>query len=770
MMKAAIKTWLTVVGCALICQEAAAQQPICGKEFLTKYVNYQLKETGYRNLEVNGIRYANKGYWVSGFIEKVATANRDFFLAKLNDTGGVVFTKVLGDVPQEGGYCSALPVSDGCLISGRSNGSKDVAILSKVTDAGNIAWTKTTESVTGKYDAIRGVHMDEANNQIVAVGTGMQQTGKANVMILSLDKNGNTRWTRNIDLGGAQHHLNAIKKVDSIYFIAGWAMFSSVWKPTLIQVSETGRIIQGQYADVSENAIYVDMEVSPSGKLYLLGFSIVSGRQYGFLTCMSNQGNVIWRKYLGYGNSDFGDNLFYDGGELWVFGQTTSGVGKREFFVKYDTTGTVKNRGGLYEAPFAFAAKINGWPVGRSHFGGIAVVGLDNKSASTTHFEIMFTNPCDPSSCSVNADVDLISRDYLVAEKGVTLPSTTSTNGSLVDVSINSLELSVSEKFSCYRNCTFNAPRTIPLTKSVCNSSIDKVTVNARYLDYQYVWENGDTAAYREFTKPGLYWVKTYNDCGSRRDTLIVFGIQVPAKTNLLDSLYCYKGWTYLADITPQDQTNILWENGDTSWRRAITVTGKYWYTISNRCGIWKDTFDVAEDQPPKSVLPDVISGCKGKYVLLDGTQVGTGKYQYLWEDGYAGPSLWATSSGVKILKTANVCGAIIDTVTVVFSDCECFFFVPNAFTPRSSAGKNDGWKPEFNCAMDGLYYSIYSRWGECLVRKQPISIPWDGYYRGDLVQEGVYVYIIDGMYNDPVKGGKQISKAGTLLVLDGGN
>ena len=163
-MRAALKSWMLLMCCMLAMSKMSAQQPICGKEFLTKYVNYQLSETGYRNLEVNGIRYYDKGYWVSGFIEKIATANRDFFLAKLNDTGGVVFAKVLGDVPQEGGYCSALPVSDGCIISGRSKGIKDVAIISKITDAGNIAWTKSTESVSGNYDAIRGVHMDEAKN------------------------------------------------------------------------------------------------------------------------------------------------------------------------------------------------------------------------------------------------------------------------------------------------------------------------------------------------------------------------------------------------------------------------------------------------------------------------------------------------------------------------------------------------------------------------------------------------------------------------------
>ena len=57
----------------------------------------------------------------------------------------------------------------------------------------------------------------------------------------------------------------------------------------------------------------------------------------------------------------------------------------------------------------------------------------------------------------------------------------------------------------------------------------------------------------------------------------------------------------------------------------------------------------------------------------------------------------------------------------------------------------------------------------EFLVIDQSIYVPWDGYYLGDLVPEGLYVYIIHGNYMDPLKGGRSVDKSGTLLVLDGG-
>ncbi len=64
--------------------------------------------------------------------------------------------------------------------------------------------------------------------------------------------------------------------------------------------------------------------------------------------------------------------------------------------------------------------------------------------------------------------------------------------------------------------------------------------------------------------------------------------------------------------------------------------------------------------------------------------------------------------------------------------------------------------------------FVFYSRLGEFLVRDQSTNVPWDGYYLGDLVTEGLYVYIIHGNYMDPLKGGRSFDKSGTVMVLDG--
>ena len=40
-------------------------------------------------------------------------------------------------------------------------------------------------------------------------------------------------------------------------------------------------------------------------------------------------------------------------------------------------------------------------------------------------------------------------------------------------------------------------------------------------------------------------------------------------------------------------------------------------------------------------------------------------------------------------------------------------------------------------------FYTIYNRWGE-IIKKSKTNEPWDGYYNGNLVTPGVYLYVVD--------------------------
>ena len=744
-----------------------AQQPICSSTIKTKYNTLEVKSANFNDINPYSIGYAKTGgYWVGGLVRK-STGDVDFFLSKFNDTGKCLVATAIGSSTSETGYpIPVFPTSDGgCLVAGRNNSSYELASISKLDKNGTLVWSRQSPSQRiGVYDAFRGIHVDN-NNKILAVGTGMQLTGKANLIAALIDSNGNEIWLRNFDFGGAQHHFNAIAKTDSIYTVVGWCTFGGSISPIMAQISETGRFVRSNYYPANNTTTFSDVLISPSKIIYTLGYSNTSSGQHCYLTSLKMDGTVLWQKAIGYGG-DVGNKLLMDDGQLWVSGKSSNlGAANREYYLRLDTAGNVLQYGGLFWDSYSFSSKHQGWSINRSHTGGLVAVGVDNR-LSIPHFNIIFGNPCQTENCGVNK-INAPNIQSMSLTRQV-LSCTVNDNGDLTKENLNEQSLPLGLSINCNQNCTFDSRKVLPAALTICNGGSDILTTDVRNADYKYLWSNGDTAAKHAFFKPGMYWVKTYNECGSRFDTVLVTGIDAPIYNKLVDTLYCDKQWLRRVDMKSLAETTITWENGDVLWSRSFTSPGKYWFEIKNRCGVWRDSFVITQDSAPKSVLPSDLNPCSGKYILLDGTQLGKGQYQYLWEDGYKGPSLWVTSNATKILKTWNRCGSITDTVNIVFGECNCHFYVPNAFTPRASRGKNDVWKPVFNCNANA-YFSIYSRWGECLVRNQPIDVPWDGYYMGDLVPEGIYVYIIHGNYTDAVKGGQRLEKSGTVLVIDGG-
>jgi gliding motility-associated-like protein len=56
----------------------------------------------------------------------------------------------------------------------------------------------------------------------------------------------------------------------------------------------------------------------------------------------------------------------------------------------------------------------------------------------------------------------------------------------------------------------------------------------------------------------------------------------------------------------------------------------------------------------------------------------------------------------------------------------------------------------------------ILNRWGETLFVSHDPNLGWDGYYKGELVQDGVYMYQINFTYYDR----KTYQFSGTLTLL----
>ena len=109
-------------------------------------------------------------------------------------------------------------------------------------------------------------------------------------------------------------------------------------------------------------------------------------------------------------------------------------------------------------------------------------------------------------------------------------------------------------------------------------------------------------------------------------------------------------------------------------------------------------------------------------------------------------------------LRVTDVNGCIGQAEILVELERNRNIFIPNVFSP------NDDDKNDYFGVFSGVgvktinFIRIYDRWGELLFQNQnlaPTSDPsqgWDGTFRGKVVQQGVYVYLVEVEFEDGIK------------------
>lgn len=131
-----------------------------------------------------------------------------------------------------------------------------------------------------------------------------------------------------------------------------------------------------------------------------------------------------------------------------------------------------------------------------------------------------------------------------------------------------------------------------------------------------------------------------------------------------------------------------------------------------------------------------------------------TNASNYFWNFGNTGfsilenpthefPSEAGFYTTVLVATDANGCA---DTASVVIQvEDELIYYIPNSFTP-SGDEFNEIFTPIFTSGFDPANYKfmVFNRWGETLFETTDHETGWDGTYNGKIVQDGVYVYLIE--------------------------
>ncbi len=163
----------------------------------------------------------------------------------------------------------------------------------------------------------------------------------------------------------------------------------------------------------------------------------------------------------------------------------------------------------------------------------------------------------------------------------------------------------------------------------------------------------------------------------------------------------------------------------------------------------------------PKVKLSNDTTLCIGKTIFLDATNQNS---TYLWQDSTTNPTYTVNQQGLYwvIVKVDSNC-IVSDTIQIYYKDCSTpDIYIPNSFTPNGD-GLNDVFKIETLAEFSEFHLYIYDRWGEQLFESNDKTKGWDGTYKGKLVPNGVYVYLVTGIIKDT---NEQIKRNGTVTVI----
>jgi gliding motility-associated-like protein len=149
-------------------------------------------------------------------------------------------------------------------------------------------------------------------------------------------------------------------------------------------------------------------------------------------------------------------------------------------------------------------------------------------------------------------------------------------------------------------------------------------------------------------------------------------------------------------------------------------------------------------------------------------TMNASGAKWYTWEPDYKISSLISPTVTVSPLKTEQYrvigCNSkrccANDTVNViVIEDCG-EMYVPTAFSPNGD-GTNDVLYVRGVC-LESLNFMVFNRWGEKVFETTDIKKGWDGTYKGEEMNTGVFVYRLEGKTYD----GKGYSSKGNVTLV----
>ena len=282
------------------------------------------------------------------------------------------------------------------------------------------------------------------------------------------------------------------------------------------------------------------------------------------------------------------------------------------------------------------------------------------------------------------------------------------------------------------------------------------VILDAGNSGASYIWSNGLTTKTVQISQPGNYTVIVTNKDGCIAKDSINIGIKAPGLFQLTPSntevcrndtltLKAFGGDTYEWFTSGNNL-----ENKDSSLTIIPTTNEVYFVKVTDRICHNADTlksYVYIKPNPTIQINKSNDVSCATPFAQL----TASGGVNYKWSPAIAinnplisTPSVHPQSDlWYKVeVQGSNGCKTVDSIQVLAHFDGLGNFYIPNGFTPNND-GKNDCFGVKYWGTVNSFEISIYNRWGKRVFHSNNLQDCWDGYYKGVLLPNDVFVYYI---------------------------
>jgi hypothetical protein len=270
-----------------------------------------------------------------------------------------------------------------------------------------------------------------------------------------------------------------------------------------------------------------------------------------------------------------------------------------------------------------------------------------------------------------------------------------------------------------------------------------------------YSWSNGNTSKNIQVVDEGLYQVTVTDDNGcngtSSFDLDVVDTVESPFDLVSDPNPICI-GDTVRITINGRPNAIYSWATNNTNAGLKIS-NANHNLMIPEKAGIYKVMVsqkhekcqivsEPAEFEIKVNTLPRVSLGRDTIICELDGgVTLKVADYpEVRWNTGYTGTEMYVENKGKYTVEVMDENGCENKDEITIKEFC-CKIYHPNIINLNSYTG-NDNFKISHSGCVISSTLSIFDRWGNQVYVSNDGLLPWDGTFKGNPVELGVYVFI----------------------------